>query len=43
MKRVRVGMDLYHYETPDGRSIRKAQAFLQPYLRGEKRWPYPQL
>ena len=39
----KVGVDLWNYETPDGRSIKKAQDFLAPYLRREKEWEYPQL
>lgn len=39
----KVGVDLWNYETEDGRSIRKAQAFLQPYLKGESEWPYQQI
>jgi len=39
----KVGVDLWDYETPDGRSVRKAEAFLAPYTRGEKKWEYPQL
>lgn len=27
----------------DGRSIRKAEAFLKPYLSGKKKWPYQQI
>lgn len=39
----KVGVNLLDYETPDGRSIRKAQAFLAPYVTGKKKWPYKQL
>ena len=37
-----VGVDLWNYTTPDGRSIRKALEFLTPYAFNEK-WPYQQL
>jgi hypothetical protein len=36
-------VDLWSYETPDGRSIRKAEEFLEPFVKGEKKWEYPQL
>lgn len=39
----KVGVDLMSYETDDGRSIRKAEAFLAPYTSGKKKWEYPQL
>jgi hypothetical protein len=39
----KVGVDLWGYETEDGRSIRKAQDFLAPYLRKQKPWQYKQL
>jgi hypothetical protein len=39
----RVGVDLWTFETHDGRSIRKALDFLAPFASGEKKWPYQQL
>ena len=37
-----VGVDLWDYETKDGRGIRKAFDFLYPYSQGEK-WKYQQI
>ncbi len=40
----RVGVDLWHFETADGRSIRRALDFLVPYLRDPSReWPHQQI
>jgi hypothetical protein len=38
-----VGVDLWHYETPDGRSLCKALDFLTPFAIGDKKWSYQQL
>ena len=38
-----VGVDLWHYETGDGRSIRKALDYLTPFCFGEQKWPYQQI
>ncbi|HWY71168.1 MAG TPA: alginate lyase family protein [Terriglobales bacterium] len=38
-----VGVDLWHFQTADGRSIRKALDYLLPYAMGEKQWPYQQI
>jgi hypothetical protein len=39
----RVGVDLWHFETNDGRSIRKALDWLIPFATGQKKWEYEQL
>ena len=36
-------MDLWRYETKDGRGIRKALDWLIPFATGEKKWDYEQL
>jgi hypothetical protein len=38
-----VDVNLWNYETHDGRSIRKALNFLTPFAFGENKWPYQQL
>ena len=39
----RVGVDLWNYQTPDGRGIRKALDFLTPITLGEKKWDYQEI
>ena len=39
----RVGVDLWHYQSAEGRSIRKALDFLAPYADPHKKWPYKQI
>jgi len=36
------GIDLWNYESEDGRSIKQAVRFLIPYMLGEKEWIYTQ-
>lgn len=38
-----VNVDLWHYQTEDGRGIRKALDFLAPYADPAKPWPHAQL
>jgi hypothetical protein len=38
-----VGVDLWNYETRDGRSLRKALEFLTPYADPSNKWPWQQI
>jgi len=39
----RLGVDLWNFRTPDGRSIRRALDFLTPIVSGEKNWDYQEI
>jgi hypothetical protein len=39
----RVGIDLWTYETADGRSLRRALEFMIPFATGERKWTYEQI
>jgi hypothetical protein len=39
----RAGVDLWNYQTADGRGIRRALEYLYPVAAGERKWDYQQL
>jgi hypothetical protein len=39
----KLGVDLWRYESQDGRSIKKALDFLAPYANPDRKWPYQQI
>ena len=39
----KVGVDIWTYQTKDGRSVGKALAYLAPFAFGEKEWPHKQI
>lgn len=39
----KVGMDIWHFTTDDGRSVRRALDFLVPFAVKEKPWPHPMI
>lgn len=38
-----LGMDLWHFQTSDGRSLRKALDFMAPYANPAHAWPYKEI
>ena len=38
-----LGVDLWNYSSPDGRSMKKAFEFLRPFAEGKKKWTYKQI
>jgi len=38
-----VGVDLWHFQTRDGRSLGKALDYLAPFALGEQKWPHRQI
>jgi hypothetical protein len=38
-----VGVDLWHYQTADGRSIMKAAEYMAPYADPASKWPHQQI
>jgi Alginate lyase len=39
----KVNIDLWEYETPDGKNLQKAVDWLIPYVKREKKWSYKQI
>jgi hypothetical protein len=39
----KLDLDLWNYETKDGRSLYKALEYLAPFAFGEKKWPHQQI
>jgi hypothetical protein len=39
----RAGVDLWHFQTQDGRSLGKALDYLAPYALGQQKWPHRQI
>jgi hypothetical protein len=39
----RLGVDLWTYRAPDGRSLRQGLAFMIPFALGERKWPEAQI
>ena len=37
------GVDLWHYQTPDGRSLLQALEFMAPYADPKREWPFKQI
>ena len=37
------GVDVWHFATKDGRSLRKAIDYMLPFALGHKAWPYKQI
>ena len=35
-----VGVDLWHYTTPNGKGIRPAINYFLPFINGEQKWPH---
>ncbi len=40
---IPLGVDLWNYSTPDGRSMKKALEFLRPFAEGDAEWTYKQI